>query len=333
MSVEVEHWPYDFPASNDFQSAHQRGAVSGTLLVQDRFITGDDCIPAKGAYVGLAPPGDVGSWQRECKKYQFWVEADEKGYFSIPNIITAEYNLYAWVPGFIGDYRNSAIINITSSVNIDMGDLVYEPPRDGPTLWEIGYPDRSAAEFFIPDPNPKYVNKFLLDEPNRFRQYGLWDRYTELYPDGDLMYTVGESNYTEDFFFAHVLRKMDNYTYEKTTWTIKFSLCDVNESETYVFRLALASAHQSDVQVRINDLFEEPLFSTGKIGGDNAIARHGIHGLYWLFSIEISGIYLYSHGENFIYLTQANNQSRFQGVMYDYIRFEGPRTFAVNKIT
>lgn len=48
-----------------------------------------------------------------------------------------------------------------------MGDLVYEPPRDGPTLWEIGYPDRSAAEFYIPDPNPKYANSFLLKDPNR----------------------------------------------------------------------------------------------------------------------------------------------------------------------
>lgn len=36
MSLEVEHWPYDFPASNDFQSTHQRGTVRGRLLVQDR---------------------------------------------------------------------------------------------------------------------------------------------------------------------------------------------------------------------------------------------------------------------------------------------------------
>ena len=27
----------------------------------------DDYLSAKGAYVGLATPGDVGSWQRECK--------------------------------------------------------------------------------------------------------------------------------------------------------------------------------------------------------------------------------------------------------------------------
>lgn len=48
-----------------------------------------------------------------------------------------------------------------------MGDLVYEPPRDGPTLWEIGFPDRSAAEFYIPDPDPIYANNFLTHDPNR----------------------------------------------------------------------------------------------------------------------------------------------------------------------
>ena len=48
-----------------------------------------------------------------------------------------------------------------------MGDLVYEPPRDGPTLWEIGIPDRSAAEFYIPDPDPMYINKLLVNHPDR----------------------------------------------------------------------------------------------------------------------------------------------------------------------
>ncbi|KAL7617886.1 hypothetical protein Lser_V15G00035 [Lactuca serriola] len=331
MSIEVELWPYDFPASADFQYANQRGVVSGRLLVQDRLIYGDDCISAKGAYIGLAPPGEAGSWQRECKKYQFWTEANEDGYFEIPNIIIGEYNLYAWVPGFIGDYTNSTIINITSGVNIHMGDLVYEPPRDGPTLWEIGFPDRSAAEFYIPDPDPIYANNFLTHDPNRFRQYGLWDRYSDLYPDEDLVYTVGESNYTNDFFFAHVLRKTNNDTYEKTTWTIKFNLDNVNESEAYILRLALASAHQSNLQVRINDLNKDPVFSTGKIGGDNAIARHGIHGVYWLFNIKIPCNYFYTCRENLIYLTQANNQSRFQGVMYDYIRFEALPTSIVKK--
>ncbi|KVG50700.1 hypothetical protein Ccrd_026382 [Cynara cardunculus var. scolymus] len=60
----------------------------------------------------------------------------------------------------------------------------------------------------------------------------------------------------------------------------------------------------------------------GIIGRDNAITRHGIHGLYWLFNNEIPGTVLYSNRLNHIFLKQANNESHFQGVMYDYIRLE-----------
>ena len=41
---------------------------------------------------------------------------------------------------------------------------------------------------------------------HRYRQYGLWERYAALYPDGDLVFTVGESNHSRDWFFAHVTR-------------------------------------------------------------------------------------------------------------------------------
>ena len=58
-------------------------------------------------------------------------------------------------------------INVGYDVDVDVGDLVYEPPRDGPTLWEIGIPDRSAAEFYAPDPNPKYINKLYVNHPDR----------------------------------------------------------------------------------------------------------------------------------------------------------------------
>lgn len=104
----------------------------------------DDKIPASGAYVGLAPPGEAGSWQRECKviqgniearslenyllfsffltisivdvnqDYQFWTRADEEGKYVISNIRAGDYNLYAFVPGFIGDYKCDTIITITS---------------------------------------------------------------------------------------------------------------------------------------------------------------------------------------------------------------------------
>lgn len=104
-------------------------------------------MPANSAYVGLAAPGDAGSWQIESKVwltsffyflsffencriflelhcfymlsrshqgYQFWTKSDESGKFTIRNIRAGKYNLFAFVPGFIGDYRYDVEITISS---------------------------------------------------------------------------------------------------------------------------------------------------------------------------------------------------------------------------
>ncbi|KAL3504971.1 hypothetical protein ACH5RR_034812 [Cinchona calisaya] len=321
---EVQSWPYSFPASEDFPKTDERGSVSGRLLVQDRY-TSEELTLANGAYIGLAPPGEIGSFQKECKGYQFWTKADSQGCFSIDNICRGTYNLFAWVPGFIGDYRSESTISITAGCKTDLGDLVFEPPRDGPTLWEIGIPDRSAAEFYIPDPNPLYINKLLINLPaHRFRQYGLWERYADLYPDNDLAFTVGISDFQKDWFYAHVNRRIGDNVFQSATWQIKFEVDNVVQSGTYSLRIALSSANYSELQVRVNDSeVNPPHFTTGVIGSDNAIARHGIHGLYWLFNIDILSSQLLQ-GYNVIYLTQAKDDTALHGIMYDYIRMECP---------
>ena len=63
---EVSRWPYSFPKSPDFPKAGDRGSVTGRLLVRDKFMSNDD-MPAAMAYVGLAAPGQPGSWATECK--------------------------------------------------------------------------------------------------------------------------------------------------------------------------------------------------------------------------------------------------------------------------
>ena len=63
---------------------------------------------------------------------------------------------------------------------------------------------------------------------------------------------------------------------------------------------------------------------------DNTIARHGIHGLYWLHSVNAPASSLGPEC-NTIYLTQPLVMSPLQGLMYDYIRQEYPDS--VNHIT
>ncbi|XP_050939529.1 probable rhamnogalacturonate lyase B isoform X2 [Cucumis melo] len=330
MSIEVQSWPYSFPASEDFPPPNQRGRLTGKLFVLDRYIN-EEKMPATDAYVGLAAPGEAGSWQTENKGYQFWTKTDADGSFSIEHVRIGDYNLYAWVPGFIGDYRYDVLINVSPGSDMDVGDLVYEPPRNGPTLWEIGIPDRSAAEFYIPDPDPKYINKLYVNHPDRFRQYGLWERYAELYPDADLVYSVGVSDYTKDWFFAHVNRKRNDGSHLATTWEIKFRVDNIiDKSGTYTLRVALATANVAELQIQVNNPEAKPsLFTTGMIGHDNAIARHGIHGLYRLYSVDILGSLLVE-GENTIFLSQIINSSSFNGVMYDYIRLEGPPSDSIS---
>lgn len=73
----------------------------------------------------------------------------------ITNIVPGKYSLFASVPGIFGDYKHSFDIDIVPGSNVDVKNVVFEAPRNGPTLWEIGIPDRTSAEFFIPDPTFK----------------------------------------------------------------------------------------------------------------------------------------------------------------------------------
>lgn len=64
-------------------------------------------------------------------------------------------------------HKSIIALNVKAGFEIVLNELVYKPPRDGPTLWEIGVPDRSAAEFYIPDPNPEYINRLYVNHPDK----------------------------------------------------------------------------------------------------------------------------------------------------------------------
>ncbi|KAF6141505.1 hypothetical protein GIB67_012267 [Kingdonia uniflora] len=131
----------------------------------------------------------------------------------------------------------------------------------------------------------------------RFMQYGLWER-----------------------------KKLETDESEGSTWQIIFKLEKMNKKGTYKLRVMLASAALIELQIRVNDAkANPPHFTTGLIGRDNSIARHGIHGLYWLYNFDVLGTQQVE-GDNIIILTQPRRTSPFQRLMYDYIRLEEPPT-------
>ncbi|GLJ48429.1 hypothetical protein SUGI_1022190 [Cryptomeria japonica] len=240
-------WPYSFPNYVAYLKEDQRCSISGRLLVQDRFIS-PNAFPGKFAYLGLAAPGKEGSWQKESKGYQFWTNTNQDGNFRITNILPGEYNLYGWVQNIVGDYKHETPLKLSPGSSIDLGDLIYEPPRNGPTIWEIGIPDRTAKEFFIPDPAPKFINNLYL----------------------------------------HNERLNPNGRYTTTTWQLKFKLENLINDGSYTLHIAIASATHAHLQVLFNDQSGRYHFEATLNEQDNAIARHGIHGFYQFFSVLVN---------------------------------------------
>ncbi|KAK0578841.1 hypothetical protein LWI29_017025 [Acer saccharum] len=287
-----------------------------------RFVS-SSLIPAKNAYVGLSSARTEGAWQTESKDYQFWVQTDSNGNFIIENVIPGVYGLHGWVPGFIGDYLHKELVTISAGSQTELGNLTYVPVRDGPTVWEIGYPDRTAIGFYVPDVNPMYVNKLFLNCPEQYRQYGLWDRYTDTHPQSDQVFTVGISDTKKDWFFAHVDRRGPDNKYLPTTWTIKFNLDSIING-VYKLRLAIASATRSDLMIYVNYINQYHLvFEEMNLGMDNTVCRHGIHGLYQFFIVDVSSLLLIK-GDNSMFLVQARGGDSLCGVLYDYLRLEAP---------
>ena len=65
-------------------------------------------------------------------------------------------------------------------------------------------------------------------DANRYRQYGLWERYAALYPENDLVFTVGKSDESKDWFFAQVTRCVTLiallYSFCLTSWMLNYNL-------------------------------------------------------------------------------------------------------------
>jgi len=56
---------------------------------------------------------------------------------------------------------------------IKLNSLVYNPPRNGPTIWEIGIPDRLTSEFHVPEPYPTLMNKLYSKGRDKLVQNSL----------------------------------------------------------------------------------------------------------------------------------------------------------------
>jgi rhamnogalacturonan endolyase len=287
-AAEQSAWPYRWFRNANYAQESGRGAVSGTLQVNDG---GNPAASAAGAWIGLAPDDHGTDFQLQGKTYQFWVKAGADGRFSIPHVLPGVYHLLAFGAGNIGTFRQ-ANIEVRAGQALDLGTVQWTPPRVAGTLWEIGVPDRDSREF--------HDGAF---------NYTQWATYAKSLPGSALTYTVGKSDWRKDWNYAQ---------FGSAPWTVNFSLADTPSRDAPAsLYIALASS-ETTLQVSVNGTrigsYKAPQAS-------HAPVRLGSHGAFaeTRFAIPAG---LLKQGPNAIAISQLLAKGKTGTTQYDYLRLE-----------
>jgi rhamnogalacturonan endolyase len=301
-TVEQQAWPYAWVADPIYPLASGRGVVTGKVIFSDPQAPKR---AVRNLRVGLAAAlytparGPAVDWQRDSKFYQFWTRAEEDETFTIPKIRPGSYSLYAFADGVLGEF-SLPNVTVTAGQTRNLGRLEWRPVRHGRQLWEIGIPDRSAAEFRHGD---------------HFWQGGLYYDYPREFPH-DVQFVIGKSDWRKDWNYCQPPRIEGNRV-TGTTWSIAFDLPEAVHGKA-TLRLAIAGSRvQRGIEVSVNDTSAG---GTGPLPDTGVMHRDGIRG-YWCERSVPFDASLLKAGTNVIKLkVPATNW--VQGVLYDYLRLE-----------
>ena len=231
--AEQGAWPYTWfnpqplPGSGGsaYPQASGRGTVSGTLTINDPYNSGASPV---SLWVGMAPVDGGVDFQQQYLTYQFWVRTGAGGTFTIPNVVPGTYNLWAFGPGGVGTYED-ANLTVNAGQSLNLGTLTWAPLRLGPTVWEIGTPDRDSNEFNNGDHDvapyssvlPPYAGGAPYNTP---ADWAAFLDYATQYPNG-VSYVVGTSHYSTDWNYCQpTTLDAATTTYGGTTSKIYFNL-------------------------------------------------------------------------------------------------------------
>ncbi|MEY3894811.1 MAG: hypothetical protein RLZZ214_330 [Verrucomicrobiota bacterium] len=302
-AVERAAWPYPWVRHQEYPTLVARGGLSGTILVDDT-----RSVPAAQAtmWVGLTAPdyqvnrSSVG-WQRDGKHYQYWVRATPDGAFSLSGVRPGNYVLHAFADGVMGEFEQAGV-TIKPGTNQTAGEYRWKPERAGPTLWEIGIPDRSAAEFRNGD---------------RYWHWGSYLKFKTDFPNG-VDYVVGKSDWKNDW---HVCQPLDLSPTCKvlgsSAWTVRFHLNKVPAAGTLLRIAFCGSRAGSSLALLLNG---SEVGNTGPLPENGTMHRDSHRGVAFERSFSLPAERL-RVGENILKFRLDGSQWH-QGLLYDCIRME-----------
>ncbi|KAJ5157938.1 Glycoside hydrolase-type carbohydrate-binding [Penicillium coprophilum] len=192
-----------------------RGSVKGTVKLPKGAVRPIAVLTVDGHYFqdNSAVPGS----------YQYWVDINQDGSFSIDRVKEGKYRLTVYAEGIFGDYVRDGII-IRAGRQTTLHDT-WKQESAGTEVWRIGIPDKSSGEF-------RHGNARDLTHPLHPPEYliywGAYDWRAD-FPNG-INYTIGTSDPAIDLHSAHwsvfgPTAKDSHIEYDTTNdWNIHFTL-------------------------------------------------------------------------------------------------------------
>ncbi len=340
--AETSAWPYFWFTNANYAPAFSRGTVKGKIVINDIY---NPNASTSNLWVGVEQQPNPGStvtydFQKWYKPYHFWVKTDAIGNFTIPDVIAgANYTLYAFGSGAAGTFQSQAqtggsapneldlpspqfSVTVTGGATNNLGTVTWTPTRVGPTVFEIGYPDRTGAKF-------RHGDDWWVGDigPGPTNPMPVWTKFLEYpfdFPSG-VSYTVGSSRWTTDWNFCQPVVVDSAGNYNGSTSTINFNLASAPGATASLY-IALSSDYQGPLIVSVNGANISgssgyfPAYSSSADGSDTTI-REGIHGLFSDNRITFSGSLLQA-GANTITINMRKGGYFANHAMYDYIRLE-----------
>jgi hypothetical protein len=289
-------------------------------------------------------------FQKYAKAYQFWARTGPDGSFRIPHVIAgSNYTLWAFGPGAAGTFLSQNqtggqapleldvpakpfAVTVAAGSPTDLGIVTWTPHRTGPTVFELGYPDRKADKFrhgedyWVPEPSPKLgfptpiwggEPEFPVDNPN------------------GLAYTVGQSQWPRDWSYIIPAPPDAMGKYQPGTGTVTFNLpaAPAGDAKASVY-LACAGDESGGIIVSVNGTnlgttpgvtsapspVTEAGFDPPAGYADDSAEHFSDHGPFFDQRINFPGSLLHA-GANTLSIQVAGKKG-MPYLMLDYLRLE-----------
>ena len=355
-AAEQTAWPYSWFTNANYASATGRGTITGQIVIND---TNNPNASASNLWVGVvqepAVSDGVYDFQEWCKAYEFWTKTASDGSFAITNVIaTNNYTLYAFGPGAAGTFMSQNqtggnppwlhnlpasqfSLTVTGGTTNSLGVITWTPTRVGPTVFEIGYPDRTTGKF-------RHGDDWFTGDigPSPTAPSPIWTKFLDYpfdYPNG-LNYVVGQSRWGADWNFTlpEVINQAGNFN--GTTETITFNLASTPSTGVNAsLYIGFAGAFSATALISVNNsnlgngngnaagVTATPVtaltsggFSPAMDQSDSSV-REGNHGAFSDERITFPASLL-KKGQNTITINLNRANSSESYIMYDYLRLE-----------